>query len=39
MEEIIEMLAHIEMCVTGVAICTVVIMVMSVLIAVNSFFK
>ena len=39
MEQIIEMLAHIEMCVTGVAIVCIVIMVMSILTAVNSFFK
>ena len=39
MEEIIEMLAHIDTCVSGVAVCAVVIMVMSILIAVHSFFK
>ena len=38
MEQIIEMLAHIEMCVTGMTICTVIIMVMAILTAVNSFF-
>ena len=39
MEQIIGMLAHLEVCVTGMAVCVVIIMVMSVLIAVNSFFK
>ena len=39
MEQIIEMLAHIEVCVTGIVICTAVIMTMAVLIAVNSFLK
>lgn len=39
MEQIIEMLAHVEMCISGIAICTVVIMVMAILAAVNSFFK
>lgn len=38
MEQIIEMLAHIGMCVTGMTICTVIIMVMAILTAVNSFF-
>ena len=39
MEQIIEMVAHIETCVTGIAVCTVVIMVLAVLRTVNSFFK
>ena len=39
MEQIIEMLAKIEMCISGIAICTVVIMVMAILATVNSFFK
>ena len=39
MEQIIEMLAHIEMCVTGMTICIVLIMVATLLTAVNSFFK
>ena len=39
MEQIIEMLAHIEMCVTGMAICTVIIMVATVITMVNIFFK
>lgn len=39
MEQIIEMLAHIEMCVTGMTVCGVIIMVAVVLTAVNSFFK
>ena len=39
MEQIIEMLAHIEMCITGMTICTVIIMVMVILAAVNSFFN
>ena len=39
MEQIIEMMAHIEMCVTGVTICIVIIMVASILAMVNSFFK
>lgn len=38
MEQIIEMLAHIEMCITGMVICSVIIMVMTILTAVNSFF-
>lgn len=39
MEQIIEMLAHMEMCITGMTICVVIIMVMTILIAINSFFK
>ena len=39
MEQIIEMLAHMEMCITGMTICVVIIMAMTILIAVNSFFK
>jgi len=39
MEQIIEMMAHIEMCITGATICIVIIMVASILTAVNSFFK
>ncbi len=39
MEQIIEMLAHIEMCVTGLVICAVIIMVATILTMVNTFFK
>ncbi len=39
MEQIIEMLAHMEMCITGMTICVVIIMVMTILTAINSFFK
>ena len=39
MEQIIEMLAHMEMCVTGMTICIVVITVATILTAVNSFFN
>lgn len=38
MEQIIEMLAHMEMCVTGMSICIVIIMVATILTAINSFF-
>ena len=39
MEQIIEMLAHVEMCVTGMTICVVLIMIATLLTAINSFFK
>ena len=39
MEQIIEMFAHMEMCITGMTICVVIIMVMTILTAINSFFK
>ena len=39
MKQIIEMLAHIDMCITGMTICVVITMVMTILTAINSFFK
>ena len=39
MEQIIEMLAHIEMCMTYLAICAVIIMVATIITMVNIFFK
>ena len=39
MEQIIEMLANMEMCVRGMTICVILIMIATLLITVNSFFK